>query len=124
MSILGGPACITQPLSTSKGRQRQRIMYIVSAPTCDDVETPSESCDGDRDLAKASAASTESLLPACEFADVLLLLLSLIVPGNERFFRKLDSKQYGDEVKLQHVIAGQEASADPGCWVRRGCRLW
>ena len=79
-----------------KRGQRQRIRYIVSAPTCDDVETPRESCDGDRDLAKASAASTESLLPACEFADVLLLLLSLIVPGNERFFRKLNSKQYGD----------------------------
>ena len=69
------------------------IMYVVSALTCDDVETPSESCDGDRDFANASAASAESVLPACEFADVLLLLLSLIVPGNDRFFRKLYSKQ-------------------------------
>lgn len=66
---------------------------LVSDLTCDDGDTPRESCDGDRDFANASTASIESTLPACEFADVLLLLLSLIVPGKERPFKKLDKER-------------------------------
>ncbi len=74
---------------------------LVSGLTCVDGDTPRESCDGDRDFANASVTSVESMLPACEFADVLLLLLSLIVPGNERPFRKLNKDR--ESFRLKHV---------------------
>ena len=80
---------------------------LVSVLTCDDGETPRESCDGDRDFANASAASVESMLPACEFADVLLLLLSLIVPGKERPLRKLDKDR--ESFRLYKQVAGTVA---------------
>jgi hypothetical protein len=75
---------------------------LVSGLICVDGDTPRESCDGDRDFANASAASVESMLPACEFADVLLLLLSLIVPGKERPFRKLNKDR--GRFRLKHVV--------------------
>ena len=77
---------------------------LVSGLTCVDGDTPRESCDGDRDFANASVASVESMLPACEFADVLLLLLSLIVPGNERPFRKLS--KHRESFRLYKRVAG------------------
>lgn len=77
---------------------------MVSCLTCVDGDTPRESCDGDRDFANASVAYVESVLPACEFADVLLLLLSLIVPGKERPFRKLDKDT--ESFRLYKRVAG------------------
>ena len=89
---------------TQQFRQQLTTHKLVSGLTCDDGDTPRESCDGDRDFANASAASVVSMLPTSEFADVLLLLLSLIVPGKERPFRKLDKDR--ESFRLYKHVAG------------------